>query len=85
MTEKTIPQAFSETERATLHSVAEMLGDRDDRDQLRQIIQSGATIKDLVFAYKYQKTTWRIVKWAASSMAILAAGAAAITQLSGKG
>lgn len=55
MAEKPDYAAFSERERAALHSLAEMFEDKDDRDALRRLLDDGATIKQLITAYRTQK------------------------------
>ena len=85
MTDKKVEQAFTDRERAALHSLAEMFSEKEDRDTLRELVKAGVTIKDLVFAYKYQKTSWRLAKWVASFIAALGAAAAVYAQITGKG
>ena len=43
---------FNDDERATLHSLAEMFSDKDDRDELRRLVHEGATLHELLLAYK---------------------------------
>jgi len=55
MADKQLNAAFSDTERAALHSLAEMFQDKNDRDALRRLLDDGATIKQLITAYRTQK------------------------------
>lgn len=85
MPDKILAQAFTDAERAALHSLAEMFSLKEDRDTLRELVKSGVTIKDLVFAYKYQKTSWRLAKWVAGFITIVGGAVATYAKLTGKG
>ena len=65
--------AFSEEERATLHAVAEMFQDKDDRDELRQLLSEGATLSELVTAYKSRR--W-LIAWLKAAGGLIVLGAA---------
>lgn len=47
--------SFTEDERATLHSLAEMFSDKDDRDELRRLVHEGTTLREIILAYKTNK------------------------------
>lgn len=51
--------SFSEAERAILHSLAEMFQDKEDRDELRRILDEGVSLREIILAYK---TDRRLVK-----------------------
>ena len=53
---------FTEDERATLHSLAEIFSDKDDRDELRRLLHDGATLHALILAYKTNKRFVSILK-----------------------
>ena len=55
MSDHPTPASFSENERAVLHSMAEMFQDKDDRDQLRKLLSEGATLAQIITAYKSQR------------------------------
>ncbi len=73
MTDKPVTAAFSETERATLHSLAEMFQDKDERDQLRALIAEGATITKIVQAYRTQRGVVSFLKAASGLIVVLGA------------
>lgn len=78
MSEKTITASFSETERATLHSMAEMFQDKGDRDQLRELLNEGATLSELVLAYRTQKRLVSFLKAAAGLVVVIGAAGAVL-------
>ena len=51
--------SFSREERAALHSLAEMFSDKDARDDLRRLLDEGATLREIVMAYR---TNHRVVR-----------------------
>ncbi len=53
------PSNFTPDERQVLHSLAEMFSEKDCRDELRQIVREGATVRELIMAYR---TRNRLVK-----------------------
>ncbi len=78
MGDRATSASFSATERATLHSMAEMFQDKDDRDQLRKIMIEGATPSELVLAYRTQKRLVSFLKAAAGLVVVLGAASAAL-------
>lgn len=78
MSEKQLNASFSENERSALHSLAEMFDAKEDRDDLRQLLAEGATISELVMAYRTQKRLVGFLKAAAGLIAIFGAAAAAL-------
>lgn len=82
MVDKTIENAFSETERSALHSLADMFQDREERDQLRSLISEGATITKIVQAYRTQKGVIGFLK-AFAGLIVVIGGAAAVLRGSG--
>ena len=50
-----MPEDFTDSERGTLRSLAEMFGEKDDRDALRRIVADGGTLKEIILAYRTQK------------------------------
>lgn len=55
MTDKDLQKAFNESERAALHSLADMFGKSEDREKLRILLRQGVTLTQLVDAYKGQR------------------------------
>jgi len=53
------PSHFTADERKVLHSLAEMFSEKDCRDELRQIVHEGATVRELIMAYRARN---RLVK-----------------------
>lgn len=74
-------EEFTEDERGTLRSVAEMFSDKDDRDQLRALLSEGATIKQLIQAYKTQRGIVGLLKGVAGLIVVLSAAFAAVKGL----
>ena len=68
--------SFTEDERATLHSLAEMFSDKDDRDELRQLIREGTTLRELVLAYRTNRRVISTLK-TMGGLIVLAGGAVA--------
>ena len=54
--------SFTQDERATLHSLAEMFEDKEDRDELRRLVQAGTTLRELVMAYKVNRRVMTVLK-----------------------
>ncbi|MEY8143008.1 hypothetical protein [Falsihalocynthiibacter sp. CO-5D18] len=73
-------EQFSETERATLASVADMFAVKKDRDDFRELVRSGATVREMVLAYRTQKRMISTLKAVASLIAVLGAAYAALKQ-----
>ncbi|MEH6834799.1 hypothetical protein [Falsihalocynthiibacter arcticus] len=73
-------EQFSETERATLASVADMFAVKKDRDDFRELVRSGATVREMVLAYRTQKRMISTLKAVASLIAVLAAAYAGLKQ-----
>ncbi len=71
---------FTEDERATLHSLAEMFSDKDDRDELRSLVRSGATLHEIILAYKTNRRAVSLLK-AAGGVIVL--GGATVAALKG--
>ncbi|MFW2541590.1 hypothetical protein ACN2XU_03030 [Primorskyibacter sp. 2E107] len=55
MTDKSLESSFSESERAVLHSLAEMFQSKGERDLLRHIVQDGTTLREIILAYRTQR------------------------------
>lgn len=73
---------FSEEERAALHSLAEMFQDKDDRDELRLLLHDGATLRQLILAYRTQRIAFTTIK-AIAGFIVIVGGAAAALKASG--
>lgn len=73
---------FAEHERATLHSLAEMFSEKDDRDLLRQLLHEGVTLKELIMAYKTKR---RMVGSLKALGALVVLGGAVVGTLKGFG
>mgnify|MGYP000132623525 CR=1 FL=1 len=72
---------FNTEERAVLHSLAEMFGDKEDRNQLRILVHEGATIKELILAYKTQKRLVGTLKAVGGLIVLAGASVAALKGL----
>lgn len=70
------PGAFTEDERATLHSLAEMFSDKDDRDELRRLVHEGTTLREIILAYKTNKRVVSTLK-TLGGLIVLAGGTVA--------
>lgn len=68
--------SFTEDERATLHSLAEMFSDKDARDELRQLVREGTTLRELVLAYRTNRRVISTLK-TIGGLVVLAGGAVA--------
>lgn len=64
---------FTVAERATLHSLAEMFSDKEDRDELRRLLDQGVTIREITLAYKTNRRMISTLK-AAGGLIILLGG-----------
>lgn len=73
---------FAENERAVLHSLAEMFADKRDRDELRKLVNEGATLRQLILAYRSQRLAFAFIKGLAGFIVIIG-GAAAMVKGSG--
>ncbi|MCP3972287.1 MAG: hypothetical protein GY717_18585, partial [Rhodobacteraceae bacterium] len=73
---KNLEASFSAPERATLHSLAEMFQEKDDRDQLRQLVHDGATVREIILAYRTQRRLAATLK-AVGGLIVLAGGSVA--------
>jgi len=78
MTDK--QSGFTDDERAALHSLAEMFQLKEDRDELRRLVDSGTTLRELVMAYKVNRRMMTVLK-ASGGMIVL--GAAVVAALRG--
>lgn len=81
MNEKTLGEAFNVSERSTLHSLAEMFQDKDDRDALRSLIHDGATLSEIILAYKTQRRMVSVLKAVGGLIVLLGATVAALKGL----
>jgi hypothetical protein len=81
MTEKSLRDSFSATERAALHSLAEMFQDKDDRDALRGLVQDGATLSEIILAYRTQRRMVGALKATGGLIVLLGATVAALKGL----
>lgn len=68
--------SFTEDERAALHSLAEIFQDKDDRDALRRLLDEGATLREIVMAYKTNRRVIAALK-AGGGLIIIIGGAVA--------
>lgn len=68
--------SFTEDERATLHSLAEMFSDKDARDELRQLVREGTTLRELVLAYRTNRRVISTLK-TIGGLIVLAGGTVA--------
>ncbi len=67
---------FTEDECATLHSLAEMFSDNDDRDELRRLVHEGTTLREIILAYKTNKRVVSTLK-TLGGLIVLAGGTVA--------
>ncbi|MCI5038437.1 MAG: hypothetical protein MRY81_02020 [Donghicola eburneus] len=81
MTEKSLRDSFNADERAALHSLAEMFQDKDDRDALRGLVQDGATISEIILAYRTQRRMVGFLKATGGMIVLLGATVAALKGL----
>ena len=72
------PGNFTEWERRVLHSLANTFQDKEDLDTLNSIMASGATLKEIVTAYRSQKWLVGRIKVLAGLVAAVAAAWAAL-------
>ncbi len=72
--------SFTEEERAVLHSLAEMFQDKDCRDELRRLVHDGATLRELILAYKTNRRAVSLLK-AVGGLIVL--GGATVAALKG--
>ncbi|MEL6959717.1 MAG: hypothetical protein AAGL89_12280 [Pseudomonadota bacterium] len=72
--------SFSADERATLHSLAEMFSDKDDRDELRRLVHDGTTLREIIMAYK---TKHRVVSTLKAVGAFVVLASAVVAALKG--
>ena len=73
---------FSKEEWATLHSLAEMFSDKEARDELRRMLDEGATFRELVMAYKTNRRVISALKTTATLIVLASAAIAALKSLS---
>jgi hypothetical protein len=73
--------SFTQDERATLHSLAEMFQDKEERDELRKLLQAGTTLRELVMAYKVNLRMVTVLKASGGMIVLLAAVVAALRGL----
>jgi radical SAM superfamily enzyme with C-terminal helix-hairpin-helix motif len=74
-------EAFTDEERAALHSLAEMLRDKDDRDLLRRLIHDGTTLREIILAYRTQRRLIAGLKATAGLIVLLGGAVAALKSL----
>lgn len=72
----TVESKFTEDERATLHSLAEMFSDKGDRDELRRLVHDGTTLREIIMAYKTNRRAISMLK-AIGGLVVLAGGTVA--------
>lgn len=65
--------SFSTDERATLHVVAEMFERKEDRDALRNLIEDGATLSEIITAYRSRRFVIASLKGTAALVVTLGA------------
>lgn len=73
-------EQFNETQHATLTSLADIFEVKEDRDDFRELLRSGATVREMVLAYKTQKRMISTLKAVASLIAMIGAAYAALKQ-----
>jgi hypothetical protein len=76
------PGSFTEEERKVLHSVAEIFSEKKDRDELRKLIDEGATLRELILAYRSQR---RVVSTLKAIGGLVVLGGAVISVFKGAG
>jgi hypothetical protein len=81
MNGKNMNDVFSDDERVALRSLAEMFQDRDDRDALRRLLLEGATIGEIVLAYRAQRRMVGALKATGGLIVLLGATVAALKGL----
>ncbi|WP_136443674.1 hypothetical protein [Pacificoceanicola onchidii] len=81
MSENTLDRSFTETELAALRSLAEIFQDKDERDELRNLIQEGATIREILLAYRTQRRLGATLKAIAGLIVLAGAAVAALKGL----
>ena len=72
---------FTEEERATLHSLAEMFSNKDDRDELRQLVREGTTLHELVLAYRTNRRAVSTLKTIAALIGLIGGAVVALKGL----
>ena len=72
---------FSEQERATLHSLAEIFSDKRDRDELRRLIHEGTTLREIILAYKTNRMVVSTLKTVGGLIVLISAAWAALRGL----
>lgn len=82
MNDRNSAASFSNDERAALHSLAEMFQDKDDRDQLRQLMHDGATLKEIILAFRTQRRMISSLKAVGGLIVLLGATVAALKAMS---
>ena len=76
------PEAdFSEADRRTLRSLAEMFSDKEERDQLRRLMHEGATLREIILAYKTNRRLISGLKAVGGLIVLAGATAAALRGL----
>lgn len=78
MTDHKVPSNFSEDERATLHSLAEMFSNKEDRDELRKLVHEGTTLREIILAYRTNKRMVSVLKAVAGLIVLAGAAVAAL-------
>ena len=72
---------FTEEERATLHSLAEIFSGKDDRDELRRLVHEGATIREIILAYKMNRRLITALKAVGGLIIVIGGAIAALKSL----
>ena len=76
MTEQNAHATFSESQRAALHSLAEMFQDKASRDELRRLVHEGTTLREIIMAYKTNRRAVSTLK-TIGTLIVLAGGSVA--------
>ena len=67
---------FSDGERAALHSLADIFRDSGSRDELRRLLHEGATLREIILAYRANRKIISTLK-TIGGLILLASGVAA--------
>ena len=76
-----MPEEFTEDQLTVLQSVAEMFGEKKDRDMMRALLDQGATIREITMAYRTQRMMVRTLKAVGGLIVLGGASAAALKGL----
>ncbi|WP_136441065.1 hypothetical protein [Pacificoceanicola onchidii] len=80
MSETTSENPFSDAERRTLLSLAEMFQDKKERDLLRDIVRDGTTLREILLAYRTQR---RLIAFLKAFGGLIVLAGAAVAALKG--